>query len=82
MAGKPITRASRGVAYAIEHLSKNTLADIVLDRLAAEIGEDATDGDVVRHLQRWVDTVQRLRGDKPTALLPLLIRWEKQEAKT
>lgn len=36
MAGKPITRGSRRVAFAIYRLSKNTLADILLDKVAAD----------------------------------------------
>lgn len=31
MAGKAITRASNRVARVIDHLSKNTLADLLLD---------------------------------------------------
>lgn len=69
MAGKPITRGSPRVAYAIGRLSKNTLADIVLDRIGAEIGEDADDEAVLAHLQTWLDTVARLRGDKPVDLI-------------
>jgi hypothetical protein len=68
MAGKPITRGSRRVAYAIDGLSKNAMADIILDRVAAEIGEGATDAEVIAHLQPWIDTILRLRGDKPLNL--------------
>lgn len=80
MAGKPITRGSRRVAYAVDHLSKNTLADILLDRIAAEIGEEATDEEVLAHLQGWLDTIQRLRGDKPTNLAALLGRIDRADA--
>lgn len=80
MAGKPITRGSGRVGYAIDQLSKNTLADIILDRIAAEIGEDATDEQVLAHLQPWLDTIQRLRADKPVNLIGLLGRLDRAEA--
>jgi hypothetical protein len=81
MAGKPITRASRRVAYVLGQLSKNILADILLDRIAAEIGEEASDEKVLAHLQPWLDTVTRLRGDKPVSLAGLLKRLGITEAK-
>lgn len=81
MAGKPITRGSGRVAYAIDQLSKNTLADILLDRIAAEIGETATDEEVLAHLQPWLDTIQRLRGDKAVNLVGLLGRLDRSDAR-
>ncbi len=80
MAGKPITRSSGRVAYAIDRLSKNALADIILDRVAAEIGEDASEEQVLARLQGWIDTVLRLRGDKPVSLTGALKRLERTEA--
>ena len=79
MAGKPVTRASNRVARVIDHLSKNTLADILLDRIAAEIGEDATDEQVLAHLQPWLDTITRLRGDKTVSLDGLMRRFDGKE---
>ncbi len=80
MAGKPVTRGTRHVAYAIDKLSKNALADIVLDRVAAEIGEDANDEAVLTHLQDWVNTISRLRGDRPVNLLAALANLHRIEA--
>jgi hypothetical protein len=81
MVGKPITRGSRRVADLVDRLSKNTLADIVLDRVGAEIGEDATDEQVLAHLQRWLDTVLRLRGDRPLNLLAVQGGLDRAEAR-
>lgn len=80
MAGKPIVCGSTRIAYVMHHISKNTLADIILDRIGAEIGEDATDEQVLACLQPWLETVARLRGDRPislTALLALAARFDR-----
>lgn len=79
MAGKAITRASNRVARVIDHLSKNTLADLLLDRIAAEIGEHATDEQVLAHLQPQLNTIARLRGDKPVSLAGLMQRFDGAE---
>jgi hypothetical protein len=71
MAGKPLVRASKRVARVIDELSKNCLADIVIDRVKAEIGDDATDEAVLAHLQPWIDTITRLRGDRQVNLASL-----------
>ena len=75
MAGKPITRASRAVARVIDSLSKNTIADLLLDRIQGEIGDGAADEDVLTRLQPSLDTVARIRGDKPVNLIGLLKRF-------
>ena len=64
MAGKPMATASRALAMAVDVLSKNTLADIVVDRIRAEIGEHATDEQVAKTLERWAHPVATLRGEK------------------
>lgn len=69
MAGKPITRSSRSVARTIDVLSKNTLADVILDRIMAEVGENAPDELVLSRLQAWLEPIQIARGDKPVNLL-------------
>ena len=74
MAGKPIARASRAVARVIDSLSKNTLADLLLDRIQGEIGDGADDVDILENLQPTLDTVARL-GDKPVNLMGLLKRF-------
>jgi hypothetical protein len=81
MAGKPITRGSGRLAYAVDALSKNMLADIILDRVQAEIGEDASDEAIAAHLQPWVDTVARLRGDKTVNLQGMLARLDRNNAR-
>lgn len=79
MAGKPITRASRAVARVIDSLSKNTIADLLLDRIQGEIGDGAGDEEILANLQPTLDTVARLRGDKPVNLIGLLDRLAKSE---
>lgn len=74
MAGKPLTQATRRLARVVDHLSKNTLADILVDRIRAEIGENATDEQVLTHLQPWLETIARLRSDKPVNLLGILAK--------
>lgn len=81
MAGKPITRGSGRVAYALDRLTKNTLADVVIDRVLAEVGEDATDEEILHVVQNWLRPVQALRGDRPVILLDELKRLERSEAK-
>lgn len=81
MAGKSITRGSRAVARAVDELSKNTLADVVLDRIALEVGEEATDEQVLTCLQEWLEPIQRLRGDKPTNLVRRMQLFAANDAK-
>ena len=75
MAGKPITRASRAVARVIDSLSKNTIADLLLDRIQGEIGDGAADEEILTNLQPTLDTIAHLRGDKPVNLIGLLKRY-------
>ncbi len=56
--------ANRALAWAVDALSKNALADIVVDRIRAEIGEDATDEQIAAMLERWAHPVSVLRGEK------------------
>lgn len=72
MAGKAIVRGNRRVAYVIDKLSKNTLADIILDRIRAEIGDEATDEQIIDVLQRWLSPMARMRGDKILCLSAVL----------
>lgn len=81
MAGKPITRGSRRVAYALDALSKNTLADLLLDMVQAEIGDGADDESIVAAIQPRLETVARLRGDRPVSLTGLLKRYDDTEAR-
>lgn len=79
MAGKAITRGSRRVARVVDKLSKNTLADLVLDKIAAEIGEDATDEQVLAHLQPQLNTIARIRGDKAVNLASLMALYDRAD---
>jgi len=63
MARKRSVVASERLRHALDHLSKNALIDLEVDRARAEIGEDTTDQDVPNHLQSSVETVCRLRRD-------------------
>lgn len=75
MAGKSIKRGSNRVAYVIYHLSKNTLADIVINRIKAEVGEDS-DEIILERLQQWLNPIAILRGDKPPNLVALAKRFD------
>lgn len=79
--GKPIKMTGRRVAYAIDKLTKNTLADIVIDRIKAEIGEDASDEQIVAVLQRWLHPVAIVRGDKEPNLSGLMEQLDRFDTK-
>lgn len=79
MAGKPVLNATKRVAYVIDHLSKNTMADIILDRIEAEVGADAPDDVILTQLQKWYDPVAYMREDKPINLIALAERWDYSE---
>ena len=64
--------ASRAMAYAIDALSKNALADIVVDRIRAEMGEDATDQQVAETIERWSHPVAVVRGEKSPGIVTRL----------
>lgn len=69
MAGKASVFASRRLWYAIDKMSKNALIDMVVDRVRAEIGEDASDEAIAEKVQEWLGPVARERGDRPVSLL-------------
>ena len=79
MAGKASVFASGGLFYAMDKISKNTLIDMVLDAAHRELGEEIADERIARHVQQSLDTVARMRGDKPANLLSVLTRWENQK---
>lgn len=69
MAGKPMGFASVALAWTLDGLSKNTLADIVVDRARQQVGrEDATDEELVAVIQGWLSPVAIVRRDKPLNL--------------
>jgi hypothetical protein len=55
------------------------MADILLDRIALEVGEGASDEEVLAAVQKWLDPVQLLRGGK-IDLVALLARQDHYEA--
>ena len=81
MAGKPITKASDRVAWALSQVSKNTLADMVLQVVLKEVGKDASDLQILARVQKWLDPVQRSRGDTPIDLIGVLQRKDRYEAR-
>lgn len=69
------------VNQVVDHLSKNTLADIVIAHAIAQVGEDASDEQILGRIQSWLDPVQRIRGARPVNLIGLVGRFERREAK-
>jgi hypothetical protein len=61
-------------------LSKNALADLVLDFIQGEIGDGATDEEILAHLQPRLETIARLRGDKAPNLCRLLSGLDAKQA--
>jgi hypothetical protein len=65
---------------ALDGLSKNTLIDLVVDRVRAEIGEDASEDRVAEQIQEWLGPVAMARGDKPVSIAGRLRTWDKAAA--
>lgn len=80
MAGKATVFASPRLDYAMQQLSKNTLIDLMLDRVRAEIGADADDETIAAKVQEWLSPVCNHRGDKPPRLIHRLETWDRYEA--
>lgn len=79
MAAKPVVMGSRRLAYAVDALSKNAMADMLIDRACAELpnGEDSSEAEIVAKVQGWADTILRTRRDKPVNLSGKLKQWDK-----
>ncbi len=75
MAGKAMVFGGPALSLAMNNLTKQALADIVVDRATAELGEGATDSQIAALVQTWADPVLRARGDKPISLADLLNLW-------
>ena len=60
--------ASPRLAYALDQMSKNALADLVVDLVRGSVGEHADEQDVAASLQPFVDAVLRVRNDKAVSL--------------
>lgn len=80
MAGKSMTMASRRLAYAVDKVSKNALADLVIDRIRIEIGDAATDEQIAATLAEWFGPVWRMRGDKPVSFVGEMERLDRNDA--
>lgn len=68
MQGKPPVLLSYPLTAAVDKLSKAFLMDMVVDRVRAEIGEDATDDQVLTKINDWVRPVRAVRNEKPIVL--------------
>lgn len=75
MAGKPLTQTeSKALAYAVDCLTKNQMADLLIDLAKLQVGiEDASDEAVLVTLQQWLDPIFRARGD---GVVKLQIKYE------
>lgn len=78
MAGKASVYASRRLFYALDQLSKNTLIDLVIDRIRLDVGEDARDEVIARTIRDWLGPVARLRKDRAPDLVGAMERWDRQ----
>ena len=79
---KPMIRCSRAVAYAVESLSKTLIADVLINRVYAELGYDGiTDDAILAKLQTWFKPVAILRGDKMPSLKRRKMYFDKTEKK-
>jgi hypothetical protein len=76
MAGKAPVLASRQLHFAMDKLSKNFLIDLVVDRVRAEIGENADDETIARTVQAWIRPVGRMREQGTPDLLDEMARLE------
>ncbi len=77
MAGKPMATVDRLTAAALDNISKNTLLDMLVDMTLREIGEDASPEQLLETIQRTLDTVARIRGDKPVNLVARRATYQK-----
>lgn len=68
MAGKNPVLASHHLYLALDVLSKNQLIDFVVDMARAELGESATDAQVIAWIQPKIATIWNHRGDKYQSL--------------
>lgn len=77
MAGKPPYFASGAFTYALDCLSKNTLIDVLVDLVRAQIGEEASDYQVAAWLQPTINVIMHHRGDPRVDLQKRMINWRR-----
>lgn len=64
MAGKALTQtSSKALAYAIDHLTKNQMADVLLDLARLQVGSEDVNEDLISVLQGWIGPILMARGD-------------------
>lgn len=68
MAGKAPVFCGRALYYTLDEVTKNQWIDFAVDMARAELGEDATDDQIVAYLQPKLDVVWRQRYDKSVEL--------------
>jgi hypothetical protein len=75
MAGKATVFANRGVFYAMDGLTKNTLIDFVVDIAIRSVGDDkATDENILQWVQDNIQVTDNYREQKSVNLLGRLER--------
>jgi hypothetical protein len=78
MAGKACALVSPRLHFALDKLSKNALIDLVADQARLDIGqEDASDADVVRRIQQWLEPIIRARSDRKVNLADAMMTWDR-----
>lgn len=75
MAGKAHVVAGKPLAFALDSLSKNTLADMVAYVAIQELGSEATDEQLADKIQSWVNPVVAIRNDRPINIAQVMGRW-------
>ncbi|MGH9930996.1 MAG: hypothetical protein ACREA9_17450 [Pyrinomonadaceae bacterium] len=80
MAGKGPAIAPRGVFYALDDLSKNTLIDLVADIAIGEVGE-ATPETILAWIQKRIEPIHRARKQCPVDLVGALAKLAASDAR-
>lgn len=68
MAGKATVFADRALYQALDAMTKNEMIDLLTDIARAELGEEATNEQVMEWMQPRLNTVQSYRGKTRTHL--------------
>jgi hypothetical protein len=79
MAGKACVLTSRRLAYALDHLSKNALIELIVDRARAQIGLESSDEELATEINQWLAPVARERDDRPINLVALIARLDRND---
>ncbi len=79
MQGKKPAIASLALARVLDKYGKTALIDLVADRARAELGENASDRDVMGLVMRWMVPVSAVRGDRAVDLLALDSRYTEND---